>query len=239
MSRSSSHQRAFAEEVWGLPVTLAYYEDVHYEGTIEIPISPGAQPVAGDTSIQLGGFLLEEAQQATRPPWKVFEQDLETRIEVARRDGKDPSEFLEEDRVRKILISQIGVHRAFYQTDSEFRDHCALQSLREIAAFINCARVGAGHRSWEELAPDERSAYDPVDASQMLEFTVVFFPYEVVCREEIGRMIMLKFVLCLRDLRGVIFEMQISLADICLHMSFAVAFAHFFWGPRLSTQMTC
>ena len=82
-----------AEEVWGPPVTLAYYQDVHYEGTIEIPISPGAQPVAGDTSIQLGGFLLEEAQQATKPPWKVFEQDLGPRIELPVEMGKTQVNF--------------------------------------------------------------------------------------------------------------------------------------------------
>lgn len=161
-----------AEEVWGPPVTLAYYQDVHYEGTVTVPISPGVQLGAGDAGIQLGDVLLEQAQQATRPPWEVFEQELEVRVGLALRDGSDPVDLLEQDEARKALVSEIGVHRAFHQAGAEVQDHCALQSLREVAAFINCERVGEGHR-WAELKFEERLAYGPVDASEMLGPVVV------------------------------------------------------------------
>ena len=161
-----------AEEVWGPPVTLAYYQDVHYEGTVTVPISPGVQLGAGDAGIQLGDVRLEQAQQATRPPWEVFEQELEVRVGLALRDGSDPVDLLEQDEARKALVSEIGVHRAFHQAGAEVQDHCALQSLREVAAFINCERVGEGHR-WAELKFEERLAYGPVDASEMLGPVVV------------------------------------------------------------------
>ena len=139
---------------------------------VAVPISPGVQLGAGDAGIQLGDVRLEQAQQATRPPWEVFEQELEVRVGLALRDGSDPVDLLEQDEARKALVSEIGVHRAFHQAGAEVQDHCALQSLREVAAFINCERVGEGHR-WAELKFEERLAYGPVDASEMLGPVVV------------------------------------------------------------------
>ena len=63
---------------------------------------------AGDVGIQLGDFLLEQAQQATRPPWEVFEQELEVRVGLALRDGSDPVDLLEQDEARKALARRLA-----------------------------------------------------------------------------------------------------------------------------------